>query len=423
MNSRFNLVIRPLEFANQLFLICYFALTIFTPLYSMQKMILLLGFWGLWFLTAIQIDPSFIKRTSALLLLIVAMLFMAGIASVMQGDSSVLNSVVNAMPNLAWAIVGIFYVYNTDILRNSKWILIVLIAVSSIYTLMGNLQYPEASRLLASTTDYYSTTRELYRSINIGGYGFVYSLVFAVMPILLLIKNNSNHPILLLACVILFIATIAVSAYMTAIIICSLMLVFTLIKNKKVMRILTALGLVVIVVLLFREQILSILVSLGEMTGADILVTRAQQLLTGSYFLDAGADQANRLTIFKNTILNWLDSPVVGNMFGADHLVYRRSGHSEMLGYLEKWGLFASVYFGFFRTTYVRTRTSLESENMRQNYRLYYLLLMLFITIDRFDTFIEIGCIAFFLGPVLMKMADQCIYIGETNSENIMAYQ
>lgn len=409
MNSRFNLVIRPLEFANQLFLICFFALTIFTPLYSMQKMILLLGFWGLWFLTAIQIDPRFIKRTSALLLLMVGMLIMAGIASVMQGDSSVLNSVVNAMPNLAWAIVGIFYVYNTDILRNSKCILIVLIAVSSIYTLMGNLQYPEASRLLASTKEYYATTRELYRSINIGGYGFIFSLVFILMPILLLIKYQKAHRLLLFVCTILFVATIAVSAYMTAIIFCALMLVFTLVKNKKVMRILVTLGLVAIIVWLFKEQILSILISLGEMTGADILIKRAQQLLTGTYFLDAGADQNNRLTIFQNALLNWMDSPIVGNMFGADHLVYRRSGHSEMLGYLEKWGLFASVYFGFFRTTYVRTRDSLESENMRQNYRLYYLLLMLFLTIDRFDTFIEIGCIAFFLGPVLMKMADQYI--------------
>ena len=375
----------------------------------MQKMILLLGFWGLWFLTAIQIDPRFIKRTSALLLLMVGMLIMAGIASVMQGDSSVLNSVVNAMPNLAWAIVGIFYVYNTDILRNSKCILIVLIAVSSIYTLMGNLQYPEASRLLASTKEYYATTRELYRSINIGGYGFIFSLVFILMPILLLIKYQKAHRLLLFVCTILFVATIAVSAYMTAIIFCALMLVFTLVKNKKVMRILVTLGLVAIIVWLFKEQILSILISLGEMTGADILIKRAQQLLTGTYFLDAGADQNNRLTIFQNALLNWMDSPIVGNMFGADHLVYRRSGHSEMLGYLEKWGLFASVYFGFFRTTYVRTRDSLESENMRQNYRLYYLLLMLFLTIDRFDTFIEIGCIAFFLGPVLMKMADQYI--------------
>ncbi len=404
--SKFSVVIRHWEVLNQISLLAYVALTVFTPLYPMQKMILLLGFFGLWFITAIQLDEDFLSNVSLLLVLLAAILTMGIFSSVASGSVDGFLNVINEIPNLSWAIVGIFYMSNTELLQKTKWIIIGLILISALFTLVGNIEYPGASRTLANVLDQDAAARALYRSKNIGGYGFIYALVFLLFPIVSLARYNSKRAVYII-CAVLFSITVLISSYMTAIIFSVAIIIIALIKEKNTVRTIFIVGAVFAVIYIFRENILSWFVSFGRAIDSDILVKRAQELLTGEYIGSAG-DEDNRLTLFANAVKNWLDSPFTGRMFGAT-LEYRRSGHSEILGYLEKWGLFAAVYFGFFKIAYSKIARGFETWAMSKSYLIFYVLFLMFITVDIFGSFDEIGCIVLFFAPVMMKMCEDRI--------------
>ena len=402
-----NIEFKPRVFLNQFLLCLLAALMVFTPLYKYQKMIFILFLFVLWFLNALMLDGSYFNKSIPLMCFCIVVILLDILVGIFSNSSSNMLLGINKMPTFIWALIYLFYKDKIHLLNKPIKIILAMIAISAAFTLIGNLQYPGASRLLASSglNDYYVADREFYRTINIGGYGFVFSLVFLSMPILLFWRKKKN--VVLLIFLALLVSTVFVASYFIGIILMVAMIVFGFINPKHIWQFFILICLCILAVFAFSNIILEWLVEFGGNINSDILIQRATELLTGEYFNGLGDDN-NRIQIYINAIINWSKRPLFGALQGhVDNL--RRSGHSALLGYLETYGLFSIIYYVFYYNTYKNIKSSFGNSSLKNFFLIYYICFILFIFIDVFDTFCDLGLTVFFVAPVLFQLMDDNI--------------
>ena len=386
-------------------MLLFVAIAIFTPLYSYQQMIIILSIFCIWLVSSLVIDKHWVKMAINPLFLLCLIVLLDYILGTFHHDTTATLLGINKMPTFVWIIVLIFYTYHMKLVEELIPIIVILMIISAIYTIIGNIEYPSASRLLASTgDDYYTETRSLYRELNIGGYGYIYSLVFAILPLGLISKKSSFFiKIFYITSIVLFFITIVLGAYMIGILLVCTMLILLFVNPEKIK--ITTIFTLFLCLFLLRFVFLDILVSVGEQYDITALSKHAEELLSGTY--SAGDKYNSRIHIYYNAILNWLDSPICGQLFGHVSSEYRRAGHSQLLDFLEKYGLFAYVYVMFLKYLYKFVMNGIRINLMKKYYKLYYIVMIVFMFINRFDTFMALGFMFFFFGPILIKSADR----------------
>lgn len=387
-------------FSLNIAIVAMLALCVFSPFYQYQKMILILGCFLLWFLSTIQIEVQWINRASVSLLYLGCMVFLylwRGIA--MNDVSGSVNLIVNQLPLYIWFVILEFYIYSKMPTRTIIKAFFVLFLITVYFTLVGNLENPGASRLLAGTVSYYEAQREQYRAAFIGGYDIIYGAVFLTMPLTLLAKKYKW----IWGIIAAFFVMVVVSSYTIAIILMLFMIICGIARVKNIWKLALVFGGVFLVVVVFEQQILTLIEELATDIDSEILVKRATQLLTGEYFKEFG-DNNNRLTIFYNEILNWLEHPIFGNLM-TQVKVYRRTGHSTLLSYLSNFGLFSMVFYAYLKRYYVVVKQSLSTEYGKL-FSVYFFFFIIFALIDRYDTALACCVCVFFIAPILFMTAD-----------------
>ncbi len=382
-------------------LVCMLALCVFSPLYRYQKMVLILGCFLLWFLGTMQIDIHWVKQAIPSLAYLGVMLFLYLWRGIAMGDVvSSVNLMINQMPLYLWFVILEFYLYSKIPTKTVIVAFFTLFLITVYFTIVGNLENPDASRTLATTLTYYAEQREQYRAAFIGGFDIVYGAVFLAMPLTLLARRHKWIWGIITALFVM----VVISSYTTALIFIIFMIICGVTKVKNIWSLALIFGVVFLLAKIFEQDILDWVNDLAEDLGSEILAKRVTSLLTGEYVSEFG-DNSNRLTIYYNTILNWLDHPIFGNLM-TEVKEYRRSGHSTLLDYLEEFGLFSIVFYAYLKRYYVVVKQSLSSEYGKM-FGVYFVLVVLFGLINRFDTALAFGVCTFFVAPALFVIADR----------------
>lgn len=409
------MVIHKKTFLNNLFLYLLVAICIFSPIYRYKKMIYIIALLIFWMLSTFVINTSWVKKaqfTIAYLIGMLALYLVLGFSNNAMTEYFLLG--INQLPVYMWFLILEFYLERPDYLRQPLRLFFVLFLVTVAFTLVGNLRYPGASRLLAGTTAYYARERQLYREAYIGGYDIIYGAVFLMMPLTILAKKKKW-----LWCVIaLLFATIVISSYTIAILLAIVMILCGILKPKHTWTLAVVFLILVLGISIFETAILNAVKELAALIDSEILERRITSLITGEYFEGFG-DQNSRLTIYYNAILNWLDHPFFGKLL-TENPVSRRSGHSTLLEYLNQFGLFSILFYSYIYRAYRITSKRLNG-TLRMQCSIYFLFFFVFGMIDRYETFIGIGVCAFFAGPALFLLIQS--NEGKSRYENNLAYQ
>ncbi len=398
-------------FPSNISLAAMLALCVFSPIWQYQKMVLILGCFLIWFISTTQIDARWISRMIPSLLYLGAMFILylwRGISMDDVGGS--VNLIVNQLPLYIWFVILEFYIYSKTSTKTVITAFFILFLITTYFTLVGNLANPGASRALAGTTTYYTAQREQYRAAFIGGYDIIYGAVFLTMPLTLLAKKHKWIWVIIAA----FSVMIVVSSYTIGIMLMLFMIICGIARVKDIWKLALVFGAVFLVVVVFQQEILTWIVELATDIDSEILIKRATQLLTGEYFTEFGNNN-NRLTIFYNEILNWLEHPIFGNLI-TQVKVTRRIGHSTLLSYLSNFGLFSMVFYGYLKRYYVVVKQSLSTEYGKL-FSVYFFFFIIFALIDRYETAIACCVCAFFIAPILFMTADRM----EHGYENTLA--
>lgn len=318
-----------------------------------------------------------------------------------------------------WGVLGVFYASNINVFRKSIPFIVGMIAVSCIYTIIGNIAIPGASRMLAGSAIEGSQTYSLIHSMNIGGYGFIYALVFAVVPCTLWIKYRLNKIVISVLFLILVLSTLLVGSYFTSIILALVALVLSLSNTQKISTTVIISSLLILLVLAFSNSVLQGLVDFGALIDSPMLQTRAQQMLDGTYqeAYESVGDYS-RWDRIVNALHNIGQSPIFGRMTSR-HLDVLPSGHSELLGYFERFGVFGLMHILYFYTIYKKIHKCATTKEMKLLITVFFSLFFLFIALDTFDIANSTGCMVFLIAPCTMLYIESRASRYKADGENL----
>lgn len=395
------------KFFNEVLIIALASLMIFTPFYKMQRMYILILLFSAWFFSTVLMELKWYWKKNAIIAIVILILMVALDAMLwnVTGDYTYFNScITHKFFVYIWFLIFLFYTKHIDILKKIMPIIMLLILISAVITLVGNITNSGASRLLAGTSDYYAAMREQYRNAFIGGYDLIYALVFMLMPLLLMLRNKIKGCYIALFMACSFIVTVVISSYFIGILLSVAFVLCIIFKPKRIGRYFAIMLCILLIVILAKDYLLEGLVNIGNAIGSDILVKRANEMITMSYVTDYG--EGNRLVIYHNAILNYLDHPFLGTLQGSlkNH---RRSGHSALLVYLESYGLLSIVYYGFLFKIFKTTKNCLKNIVIRNSYKIYYGIFLIFMFVDIFDTAYAMGCVVLFVAPAMLLIIDE----------------
>jgi len=371
----------------------------------------------LWFVSALIIDMNYFVQALPYFSFLIAVIVLDFIRGIILDDPTTKLLGINKMPLLIWPVLLQFYYNRVQMLKFPLIIAVSAVTISAIFTLKGNIAYPGASRLLAGATEYYAEIREFYRSMNIGGYGLVFGMVFMLMPLILLCKYRTKGKVLIFFIIVFYLINILYASFFFAIIFSVFLIIISNVNVKKKRSVLIVSGIILLITIIIRNGIGDILINIANKINSEILVKRITQLFSGEYFLEYG-DSNNRLTIYMNAIKNWLDRPILGSLQGGA-IEYRRSGHSALLGYLEHYGLIAFLYYRCFYNIYKKTCIHLKSAIIKNYWFVFYMFFLIFALVENIDTFGEIGCVVFFIAPAIFLYLDNTIICKYGYSEEI----
>lgn len=234
-------------------------------------------------------------------------------------------------------------------------IVALLLAITSITTMIGLNKYPRASRELAAV-NIFAPNIDIYYKANIGGFQFIYALVLFLPVIVWLIENSNKYlKALNIVELILFVSCIYESQYTTALImtVVSLLVIFAT-KNKHRMKLV-----IILLVLLIAFNGLSLLGEVFEFFSESVeydyvsdKLLQVSQLLKGE---EINTETSNdRLELYQLSINSFTKNPIFGaNIFnfGANTI----GGHSTILDICAGGGMFALLAFIVIFTKVFRT--------------------------------------------------------------------
>ena len=393
---------------NIISLLLFVSLFLFTPFDGFKKLIILAGLFMVWMVSAIAINGKAFTKTFPLIGLLLVIMGLNLMYSYGGGHSDQFRRFFTQFFwTYVWGVLGVYYAKNLVIFKKCLPFVIIMIAVSCVYTIIGNLAIPGASRMIAGSESEGSQMYYLIHSMHIGGYDFIYAIMFAILPCSIWARKKIGYFFISIAYLALLFGTLLVGSYFTSIILATVIVLFSVSDTRKLSTYIIVIGILFVFVFIFKDYLLRALMDFGALIDSQMLQNRAQEMLEGTYqeSYDEVGDYS-RVDRMLNALHNISQSPLFGKLFTQPADI-RPSGHSELLGYFEQYGLFGIVYVYYYYSVMKKIRLEFMSKEMSLRFRIFSILFFLFITINTFDVANATGCMALFLAPCMMLYIDR----------------
>lgn len=290
--------------------------------------------------------------------------------------------------------------YSDDFKRKLRFFCLFLFMVTSITTIVGLQMYPTAMRQLSGAVS--EETSRIYTRMNIGGYSFVYGVLFVIPLILHLFRKadpkNKKLKIFYILVIILLSFLIIMSQYTTALL--CLVLLFGLngilkIENSSKMAILIfAIISIGIIAIINVDNLIQIGVNFAskyklirvEERMRELQILNDEKVWTG--------DIEGRKSLYSASFNSFLHHPILGNiLFGRAQI----GGHSDLLDFLAVCGLFGGWLL---LKIAERIRIKPKDRSEKTYFGIILILFLIILSINTVFNSVPIG-IAIFLMPVL----------------------
>lgn len=389
---------------NSMSIVAFFLMVLFTPINQYANSLVYFGVILIWLYTANFLDSEFTKGYEDYFIFLLVIIILDSLLALSMGNMTLLYQSIAGKSIAYFSFVFfLFYRRNLSLL---KWPLIfafLSLLGTSFFTYKGNLMFPNASRILADVSNPYFSK---CKSMLIGGYDFIYSLVLLVFPISLLVKTKGASigiKIVMIFVLSFFCANILIASYFIGIILTVLSLLLALSSARNIFATFFVTLFLFFFLYIFKDSLLQFCIDFGNTIHSHMLIVRATQLLHNTYQQDSG--EGSRLVIYMNAVWNFFDSPLYGKLLGEGF--HRRAGHSGLLEYLSNYGILGSIYFFYFAKIFKTTFSSFLTSMFRRCYIMTFTLALIFFTVDIFEFSPCLCLIVFFISPCMLLLMEQ----------------
>lgn len=298
---------------------------------------------ALYFILAMELGfdrmaSTILKYIPMFLITILAILFSTikdiGVSTGMQ--------VYMLFQDVLWILLMMYYVKAGDDRLNKFLLYFALgcLIITSVTTYFGCLALPGFSRRMTGG-DLSDSEKSLYNSMNIGGFGFIYTVALSFPLFIYLFKANKINMFILAFLVIPMLMGIYQAEYTTALL-TSIMGFTALFFSNKSSRSVVKLFLVFGVLFVLNSSFLSdILLGLANIIGSETMAERlsgSSELLSG-----AGSSESADVNARYDLMLQSLDNFFSNPFFGSGN---NGGGHSWLFDNMSMfgiWGLSACI--------------------------------------------------------------------------------
>lgn len=271
--------------------------------------------------------------------------------AVNRGNLPLVNLLYVLFQWFAWPLLGFFVTENLT--RKSQnallWGYLLCISITALTTSYGCTLYPSAARAMANGSFAENETElvSIYRSMNIGSFQYVYTLVLLIPLVLCLSNKYWKKVCYFIIALLLF--TIYKTEYTTALLlsVCSILfLIFPVAKNvKTAKKWLIPILLVALVSLPLIGEIMNFIASI---IGSEQMSQRFLELsmsLNGQQ-LDEDSDFGTRLFLWKMSFITFFKNFFTGVYFTTDIYDTHRyvGGHSFILDTMARFGIIGFIF-------------------------------------------------------------------------------
>lgn len=294
-------------------------------------------------------------------------------------------------------LLSIYLIYknNYKLIRLLVFISIIFLSVTSITSIIGLVQYPFASRDLASGIAEKSDLT-IYAMFNIGGFDLVY-MIPVILPMIVAMFLSKNIRLILLLLFTLPLAYFVYKSQYTIGIISLVIVIFSLFVFYKYshLKLVLITFIIVPVILLFGSLFFIMFQEVADTQTTEVserlnsLIDLVQVGKSDSEALEGRQEKYNKS--FKS----FLSSPIVGNrLFNADSI----GGHSFILDKLAAYGLIGIVALFLFYIKIIGMFYRPYKKHPFYGYMILSLYISLFLSV--FNTSPNIFAISFFVPAV-----------------------
>ena len=224
------------------------------------------------------------------------------------------------------------------------------VIVTLITTIAGCIRNPTAARTLATIATSQDEQNISFGWQNIGGYGFVYTVVLLYPLLIYAYKQKRIKWFLFYPLVAAAFALALFSEYATALLLLIISSMFILVSKKLSLRGVVVFGIfAVLFVFLFQGVISDLLKTLADRVDSKVLSERLVILAGGEEAFEKSDNQ--RLLLYRYSFNAFLSSPLFGTMLGKHA---KDGGHSAILDTMAQYGLIGlAVLYSMYRKIYV----------------------------------------------------------------------
>jgi len=240
---------------------------------------------------------------------------------------------------------------NYSLAKALLWIVLLFYTITTISTIYGNMLFPEASRMIATGMSGELTEYNLYRSMNIGGFSFVYEIVFPLALLPFIFKQKSIPRILTVGFYLLVLYCVYVTQFTIALLIVLGYGVFFFLGRLKRSRDFLLYGILLCVLLTISLPWITEYLSVS--LDSEILSSRFDEM--GNVISGSGAsensDMDERQSAYMMSINAFLSSPVTGTgSHGGGHSFFLdRLAKYGFIGLLVLWIMISSIFRNYIR--------------------------------------------------------------------------
>jgi len=211
---------------------------------------------------------------------------------------------------------------------------LVCYVITGVTTLVGNINYPEASRILATLS---STDAEyaLYMLNNIGGFSFVYELVLMTPLLVYMIRNKRINVLIGSSMLVLFAFVIINAGYTTALILYIVSLLTFFVGKLSHKKTIGLFALFASLAFFASSTIANLFLSLSKQVSNEIFSQRFEYIayaLTGEGSKDV-TEHGDRMSLYQKSIDSFVESKGFGLWKTGE-----TSGHSFVLDTMAIYG-------------------------------------------------------------------------------------
>lgn len=256
----------------------------------------------------------------------------------------------SALLSILPVLVGYYITqYHKEDIKFFAGVIILSFLITAITTIVGLIQFPFASRILATTASAQDAEAITYDWHNIGGYSFIYMLVLLYPILIMAFKQKKINFVVAIIGTVLIYTVVVLSEYTTALL---LLMISTLLyfvkRNLKKKDVFILLAVEILFVVFFGDYVSEFLSYIASLTGSNTMSERLNSLAGGQKGLESS--ESNRIFLYQRSLNTFFSHPLLGTFTSGGGGV---GGHSFIFDTLGTYGLVgAALLFSMYRKVY-----------------------------------------------------------------------